>query len=74
MTSGALKYCSVMALATCALLILVAESVHTQNAPWAWAPPIRTIARGQIEVLPVRGNVHMLAGAGGNITFVHAGN
>ena len=73
MTSGALKYCSVMALATCALLILVAESVHTQSAPWAWAPPIRTIARGKIEVLPVRGNVHMLAGAGGNIT-VHAGN
>ena len=28
---------------------------------------------GDIEILPVRGNVYMLIGAGGNIT-VHAGN
>lgn len=71
--SGTSRYWSVVALATCALLMFIAESVHTQNAPWAWAPPIHTIARGKVEVVPVRGNVHMLVGAGGNIT-IHAGN
>lgn len=70
--AGASKYCSVAALATCAGLMLVTEGVHTQNPPWAWAPPIHTVARGKIEVLPVRGKLHMLVGAGGNIT-VHTG-
>jgi cyclase len=70
--SAASRCWSVMALATCAGVMLVAERVHTQNAPWAWAPPIPAVTRGKIEVLPVRGNVHMLAGAGGNIT-VHTG-
>jgi cyclase len=40
---------------------------------WAWKPAIPTGNDGQVHVLPVRGNVYMLVGAGGNIT-VHAGN
>jgi glyoxylase-like metal-dependent hydrolase (beta-lactamase superfamily II) len=39
----------------------------------AWKPPIPTIASGEVRVVPVRGNVYMLVGAGSNIT-VHAGN
>jgi glyoxylase-like metal-dependent hydrolase (beta-lactamase superfamily II) len=39
----------------------------------AWKPAIRAVGAGTVEVLPVRGNVHMLVGAGGNITL-HAGN
>lgn len=52
------------------------ERVHTrggqntasQEAPWAWSPALPTVEDGQVEILPVRGNVHMLVGAGGNIT------
>ncbi len=40
---------------------------------WAWKPPIPTGNDGQVHVLPVRGRVYMLVGAGGNIT-VQAGN
>jgi cyclase len=39
----------------------------------AWKPAIPTVASGEVRVLPVRGNVYMLLGAGGNIT-VHAGS
>ena len=49
------------------------ERVRTQRASWAWTPEIRGVVEGQVEILPVRGNVHMLVGAGGNIT-VQAGN
>ena len=54
-------------------LMTSSERVYTQNSSWAWKPPIRTTAAGQISVLSVRGNIHMLVGAGGNIT-VSAGN
>src|SRR6266536_2613026 len=40
---------------------------------WAWKPAIPTVKPGEIEVLHVRGNVHMLVGAGGNIA-VQTGN
>jgi glyoxylase-like metal-dependent hydrolase (beta-lactamase superfamily II) len=40
---------------------------------WAWKPPIPTGNDGQVHVLPVRGRVYMLVGAGGNIT-VQAGS
>jgi glyoxylase-like metal-dependent hydrolase (beta-lactamase superfamily II) len=57
-----------------AALVASAERVHTQQAPaWAWKPQIHSVSPGTIEVLHIRGNVHMLVGAGGNIT-VHAGN
>ena len=39
---------------------------------WAWNPPVPTGNDGQVHVLPVRGKVYMLVGAGGNIT-VQAG-
>ena len=55
-------------------LLASAERVSTQQAPaWAWKPPVRSVGAGTVEVLHVHGNVHMLVGAGGNIT-VHAGN
>lgn len=57
-----------------------AERVHTQGAQagparpaWAWKPAIPTGNDGQVHVLPVRGRVYMLVGAGGNIT-VQAGD
>ena len=37
-----------------------------------WAPTLASVTPGEIQVLPVQGNVHMLVGAGGNIT-VQAG-
>ncbi|MGH9254885.1 MAG: MBL fold metallo-hydrolase [Vicinamibacterales bacterium] len=56
------------------------EPVHSQSGPgaarqnaWAWKPAIPSVATGDVEVLPVRGKVYMLVGAGGNIT-VHAGD
>jgi glyoxylase-like metal-dependent hydrolase (beta-lactamase superfamily II) len=55
-----------------AAVIASAERVDTQAA-WAWKPAIPTVKAGTVEVLPVRGNVHMLVGAGGNVT-VHAGS
>ena len=57
----------------CAALLAASERVQTQAPAWAWKPPIRSVPAGSVEVLHVRGNVHMLVGAGGNIT-VHAGN
>jgi glyoxylase-like metal-dependent hydrolase (beta-lactamase superfamily II) len=69
---GAFRYSAALAFATSAALMLVAERVHTQAPSWAWAPPVPTVTRGKVEVFPVRGKVHMLAGAGGNIT-VHTG-
>lgn len=60
----------------CLALLTPAERVYTQGgqgASWAWKPAIPTGDDGSVHVLPVRGNVYMLVGAGGNIT-VHAGN
>jgi cyclase len=54
-------------------LIASGEPAYTQGASWAWKPPIPGVVEGQVHVLPVRGNVYMLVGAGGNIT-VQAGN
>ena len=33
-----------------------------------WPPKLEAPAAGEVEILPVQGNVHMIAGAGGNIT------
>jgi cyclase len=49
-----------------------AQGTARQNT-WTWKPPVHSVESGDIEILPVRGNVYMLIGAGGNIT-VHAGN
>jgi glyoxylase-like metal-dependent hydrolase (beta-lactamase superfamily II) len=68
----------------CLGLLASADHVYTQGAQtrapqggqgasWAWKPAIPSGADGQVHVLPVRGKVYMLVGAGGNIT-VHGGD
>jgi cyclase len=56
------------------------EQIHSQSSQatgrqnaWAWKPAIPSVTNGEIQVLPVRGKVYMLVGAGGNIT-VQAGD
>jgi glyoxylase-like metal-dependent hydrolase (beta-lactamase superfamily II) len=58
-------------------LVLSSERVYTQAARQAtakpvWPPKLKEPAPGEVEVLPVQGNVHVVIGAGGNIT-VQAG-
>jgi cyclase len=67
-----------VALAVAAALVLALTSnVHTQGrggqapprtAQAPWPPKLAAPAPGDVEILPVQGNVYMLAGAGGNIT------
>jgi glyoxylase-like metal-dependent hydrolase (beta-lactamase superfamily II) len=51
-------------------LVIGAPQVETQGtrAAWAWKPALPNGNDGQIHVLPVRGRISMLVGAGGNIT------
>ena len=49
-----------------------AQDRVSQDAGWAWKPAIPSANDGEVHVLPVRRNVYMLVGAGGNIT-VQAG-
>ena len=68
---------SVWIAAVACLGFLGAGHVYTQAdqnraAQAVWPPKLTAPAAGQVEILPVRGNVYMLAGAGGNIT-VQAG-
>jgi cyclase len=51
-------------------LVIGAPPVQTQSArpAWAWKPAIPTADDGQVHVMPVRGRISMLVGAGGNIT------
>jgi cyclase len=61
-------------------LLAASELVATQGAQGtarqtpqaAWPPRLTAPASGEVEVLPVQGNVHMIVGAGANIT-VQAG-
>src|SRR5689334_1924005 len=61
------------AVATLAVFAAVPR-VHTQTVPaagrpaWAWKPTLAAANDGQVHILPVRGRVSMLIGAGGNIT------
>lgn len=63
-----------LAALACGAWLASAERVYTQGArtlqtpAWAWTPPIPTVEPGDVEILPVRGNVYMLVGAGSNIT------
>ena len=50
------------------IALLSSSETYTQTTSWAWKPPVRTTATGQIDILPIRGNLSMLLGAGGNIT------
>ena len=62
--------CTVAAAAVA--LLASAERVATQGAQARarapWPPPLEAPGRGEIEVLPVQGNVHVIIGAGANIT------
>ena len=60
-------------LAAISIGLLSSADTYSQSSSWAWKPTIRTTASGQIDILPIRGNLSMLVGAGGNIT-VSAGN
>jgi glyoxylase-like metal-dependent hydrolase (beta-lactamase superfamily II) len=79
-TSGGPSRATLCVVAFACLGVLASgERVSTQTVEraggqpaWAWKPAIPTGDDGQMHILPVRGNVYMLVGAGGNIT-VHAG-
>jgi glyoxylase-like metal-dependent hydrolase (beta-lactamase superfamily II) len=64
-----------MCLLACLAVFGPGERVYSQAAQnnRMWAPRLATLPPGEIQVLPVQGNVHMLVGAGGNIT-IQAGN
>ncbi len=67
-----------MLVAVCFAVIGFAESTSTQanqaaSRPTVWPPRLATPAAGEVEVLPVQGKVHVIIGAGGNIT-VHSGD
>lgn len=59
-----------------ALGVMASTSVETQNArpAWAWKPAIPSVTNGQVQILPVRGRISMLVGAGGNITVSSGGD
>jgi cyclase len=58
----------------CLALLGSAERVYTQAASWAWKPAIQAANDGQVHIQPVRGNVYLLVGAGGNITVSAGGD
>ena len=61
-----------LAVLACVGLLASAETVHTQAsqraAAVAWPPALTGPGAGDVQVLPVQGNVHVLVGAGANIT------
>ena len=66
------------AVAAAVLLVASSDRVYTQGrggqappraaAKADWPPKLEAPAPGEVEILPVQGNVYMIAGAGGNIT------
>jgi glyoxylase-like metal-dependent hydrolase (beta-lactamase superfamily II) len=54
---------------TAAGLLVLGEPVHTQGRP-AWPPALSGPTAGEVEVLPVAGNVHVITNAGANITLL----
>ncbi len=67
----------VAAAAACAAITVSDARVYTQGrggqaparaAQAPWPPKLTAPAPGEVEILPVQGNVYMIAGAGGNIT------
>ena len=68
--------------AVAAVALVLGSTVYTQGrgggqgrggqapnrAPTPWPPKLEAPAPGEVEILPVQGNVYMIAGAGGNIT------
>ncbi|MBI4485536.1 MAG: MBL fold metallo-hydrolase [Acidobacteria bacterium] len=62
---------------TCLVLASAGEVVSTQapagDSQTVWPPRLTAPAAGEVQVLPVQGNVYMIVGAGANIT-VQAGS
>jgi glyoxylase-like metal-dependent hydrolase (beta-lactamase superfamily II) len=64
-----------MSAIACAGVLGTVEPVSTQGARadmLSWLPAVSAPAPGQVHAIPVQGNVHMIVGAGANIT-VQAG-
>jgi glyoxylase-like metal-dependent hydrolase (beta-lactamase superfamily II) len=66
------------ALTALALIVAAGTAAYTQGRGGAaaqrpWPPVLQAPAAGEVEVLPVQGQVFMISGAGGNIT-VQAGD
>ena len=61
---------------TAAAVLIGVPRAHAQAArpAWAWKPTLAGADDGQVHVLPVRGRVSMLVGAGGNITVSAGGD
>jgi glyoxylase-like metal-dependent hydrolase (beta-lactamase superfamily II) len=75
---SALRRFAWVSVVACVGLVCAAERVSTQAgqsrpAATAWPPVLRGAAPGDVQVLPVQGNVHVIMGAGANIT-VQAGD
>lgn len=61
-------------LSVACLIAMAAAGLSGQTRPsWAWTPPVHGVPAGDVEIVPVRGKVYMLVGAGANITL-HAGD
>jgi glyoxylase-like metal-dependent hydrolase (beta-lactamase superfamily II) len=57
------------ALAAAALVATANAQTQSARPAWAWKPAIPGANDGQVHILPVRGRISMLVGAGGNITL-----
>jgi len=60
---------ALVALAAAALVATANAQTQTARPAWAWKPAIPGANDGQVHILPVRGRISMLVGAGGNITL-----
>jgi cyclase len=71
--SGLRNAVALAAVATALFALPELSLAQAAHEPPAWAPLPPGPARGEVEVLHVKGNVYMIAGAGANIT-VQAGD
>jgi cyclase len=67
------EYIATMKAAAAATPRPASTAVQASASQRGWTPVLKAPAPGEIEVLPVQGNVFMISGAGANIT-VHAGD
>jgi cyclase len=74
LTATVMTFLISVLISTAAGLFVTADRVHAQaaQARAAWPPRLSEPAPGEVQVLPVAGNVSVILGAGGNVT-VQAG-
>ncbi|HEY6507397.1 MAG TPA: hypothetical protein VIY56_05250, partial [Vicinamibacterales bacterium] len=60
---------AVLVVAGVGLPPLVAQQAPIRPSPYTRAPQLQGPPTGEVEVLPVRGNIYVLFGAGSNITM-----